>query len=676
MPDARRSPRFVVASSLVLFLVLAGVLVKWASRYLPPPKPNRLIVEYSPYVRAGAVHALDWYPFSHLAFEVARSQQRPVFLEIGTSFSRRSQSLTHYAFYDGEFLRILRQQFVCVRVDGREMPWVAEALAMNTPLFTLQEGSVIAVLDSSGGVYAQTPYRSLYAVATGAGLMDWTTREARVWVYSRDEVVKAVRAEAESRRRMASQTFSSLPLSEEMALAFARNLYETLKDSPGSLVLSSGEAFAVPLNPAIPALLLETGYSSSWWLEALIQSPCYDWVEGGFFVSSVEPGWRRPQFAKATGHSALLAWECARTGTPLLSFVAGQTFDWILKEMVDSTAELVMCGQETDEGVREYSAFYEWREDQLPVEAKEFFGLGEGRNRWAPLILINFSGTQGEKRNRFLQVLQTLREIRKARPSPAKDRSFYADVLGQVLASLYGASLYMRGRGLEESAEVLFRAGERIFVQPSGSVLHAPTGRARVTGYLGDYVWMARAALEKYRVTGDANALHTALRITERMRELFSAPGGGFWNHLSGELALADFMVPFRRVVDDPLESSSAVAIRNLRDLAYITRRGEFWEEAQKALEASGGLATDLGIFGTGYFRSLWWMYQPAIVAHGVSPREVVELQRSLPRWSVLPAFWGKGFQPGYYWVEGFTFQGPFGIAEIKERVKTWEGGL
>ncbi len=671
MPEARRSPRFAVVSYLVLFLVLTGVLVKWASKYLPAPKPNRLIVEYSPYVREGAVHALDWYPFSPEAFEVAHFQQKPIFLEIGTSFSRRSQSLTQYAFYDGEFLRILRQQYVCVRVDYAEMPWVAQALALNSPIFSLQEGSVVAVLDPAGRVYAQTPYRSLYAVQAGAGLMDWTTRQARAWVYSRDEVISTVHSQGEVRRRMAEETLSPLPLSGEMALAFARNLVETFKTSPGTLSFPSGEVVAVPLNPAVPALLLETGYGSSWWLEALCGSSCYDWVGGGFFVSGVEPAWRRPQFAKASGHSALLALECARAGTPLLSFVARQTLEWILKEMRDSSVELVMCGQETDEGVREDSAYYEWRADQLPPEVRAFFALA-GEGNVEPLSLTRVPVVEGEEGARFREALRQLREIREKRPSPAKDRSFYADVQGQVLASLYGASVFLGDAGLVESAESLYRASERAFVQPSGSVLHSPAGRARVTSYLGDYAWMARAALERYKATRDETALRTALRVTARMRELFSAPGGGFWNHLPGELGFAGFLIPFRQLADDPLESSTALAVRNLRDLALITKDEGLWEEALRALEASGGFAGRLGVFGTGYFRALWLLHQPAILANGVGPSRIAELQRSLPGWSVLPAFWKGRAEEGFYWVEDFKPEGPYTLEEIRERAKEW----
>lgn len=194
-----------------------------------------------------------------------------------------------------------------------------------------------------------------------------------------------------------------------------------------------------------------------------------------------------------------------------------------------------------------------------------------------------------------------------------------------------------------------------------------------MTGYLGDYVWMARAGLERYKVTRDETALQTAIRVTARMRELFSAPGGGFWNHMPGELAFAGFMIPFRQVADDPIESSTALAIRNLRDLALITKNEEFWKEALRALEASGGFAGRLGVFGAGYFRALWLVHQPAILAHKVSPSQIAELQSSLPEWTVLPAFWKDTVEAGFYWVEDFNPQGPYSSEEIRERTRGWQ---
>jgi uncharacterized protein len=46
---------------------------------------NRLINEKSPYLLQHAHNPVDWYPWGNEAFEIAKSQDKPVFLSIGYS---------------------------------------------------------------------------------------------------------------------------------------------------------------------------------------------------------------------------------------------------------------------------------------------------------------------------------------------------------------------------------------------------------------------------------------------------------------------------------------------------------------------------------------------------------------------------------------------------------------
>jgi len=48
-------------------------------------KPNRLIHETSPYLLQHAYNPVNWYAFSKEAFDVAKKEEKPVFLSIGYS---------------------------------------------------------------------------------------------------------------------------------------------------------------------------------------------------------------------------------------------------------------------------------------------------------------------------------------------------------------------------------------------------------------------------------------------------------------------------------------------------------------------------------------------------------------------------------------------------------------
>ncbi|WP_082823073.1 MULTISPECIES: DUF255 domain-containing protein [Bacillaceae] len=48
-------------------------------------KPNRLIAEKSPYLLQHAYNPVHWYPWGEEAFEIAKRENKPVFVSIGYS---------------------------------------------------------------------------------------------------------------------------------------------------------------------------------------------------------------------------------------------------------------------------------------------------------------------------------------------------------------------------------------------------------------------------------------------------------------------------------------------------------------------------------------------------------------------------------------------------------------
>nr|WP_088226163.1 DUF255 domain-containing protein [Desulfosporosinus sp. FKB] len=48
-------------------------------------KPNKLINEKSPYLLQHAYNPVDWYPWNNEDFEVAKRDNKPIFLSIGYS---------------------------------------------------------------------------------------------------------------------------------------------------------------------------------------------------------------------------------------------------------------------------------------------------------------------------------------------------------------------------------------------------------------------------------------------------------------------------------------------------------------------------------------------------------------------------------------------------------------
>ena len=83
---------------------------------------NHLLREKSPYLLQHAENPVDWYPWSHEAFEKAAREDKPVFLSIGYSTCHWCHVMAHESFEDQEVAKRLNADYVPVKVDREERP--------------------------------------------------------------------------------------------------------------------------------------------------------------------------------------------------------------------------------------------------------------------------------------------------------------------------------------------------------------------------------------------------------------------------------------------------------------------------------------------------------------------------------------------------------------------------
>ena len=69
---------------------------------------NKLINEKSPYLLQHAYNPVDWYPWNEEAFEIAKRDNKPVFLSIGYSTCHWWQTAYYNQFGEKRVQRLLR----------------------------------------------------------------------------------------------------------------------------------------------------------------------------------------------------------------------------------------------------------------------------------------------------------------------------------------------------------------------------------------------------------------------------------------------------------------------------------------------------------------------------------------------------------------------------------------
>jgi uncharacterized protein YyaL (SSP411 family) len=76
--------------------------------------PNKLIHEKSPYLLQHAYNPVKWYPWCEEAFQIAKNEQKPIFLSIGYSTCHWCHVMEYESFEDKEIASIMNEVFVSI----------------------------------------------------------------------------------------------------------------------------------------------------------------------------------------------------------------------------------------------------------------------------------------------------------------------------------------------------------------------------------------------------------------------------------------------------------------------------------------------------------------------------------------------------------------------------------
>ena len=84
--------------------------------------PNRLAAEQSPYLLQHKDNPVDWYPWGQGAFDLARRENKPIFLSVGYSTCHWCHVMEHESFENPVIAELLSRYFVSIKVDREERP--------------------------------------------------------------------------------------------------------------------------------------------------------------------------------------------------------------------------------------------------------------------------------------------------------------------------------------------------------------------------------------------------------------------------------------------------------------------------------------------------------------------------------------------------------------------------
>jgi uncharacterized protein YyaL (SSP411 family) len=598
---------------------------------------NRLARERSPYLLQHAYNPVDWYPWGDEAFDVAASQNRPIFLSIGYSTCHWCHVMAHESFESGEVAAILNESFVSIKVDREERPDVDRVYMTFVQATTGSGGWPMSVWLTPdlkpfyGGTYFPPDARW-----GKPGFADILREIVRVWQEEHEKVHASAENLTEQIKGMrAVPAGAAVPGPAILAEGVAQ-LAHTFDNERGGF----GDAPKFPRPSELFFLMRETARTGDFTpalmvaktLQAMAFGGMRDHIGGGFHRYSVDGEWRVPHFEKMLYDQAQITLACLEAhqlaGDVFFADIAQDTLEYVLREMTSEeggfySAEDADSLPPGEKGAPPYSghkmegAYYLWTETEIDEllgdEAPAFklrFGVRSGGNApqdphgeftgrnilYIARSLDDVAETTKRSRADVEDSLRRSRmklfEARVKRPRPELDDKILTAWNGLMLAAFARAARLLpeaeaRARYLEAA---LKSAGflRKVMWDPARSVMRRRyrEGDAGIDGYAEDYAYLIFGLLELFQASGDPQWLQWARGLQGRMDDLFSDEEHGGWFNTTGEDPTV--ILRLKEDYDGAEPAPSSIGVLNLLMLAHLIDEPALHERAEKTLRMFG----------------------------------------------------------------------------------------
>jgi uncharacterized protein len=549
---------------------------------------NRLADATSPYLLQHAENPVDWHEWGPEALERARREDRPLLLSVGYAACHWCHVMAHESFEDPETAALMNERFVNVKVDREERPDV-DAIYMDAVQAMSGHGGwpmTVFLTPDGEPFFAGTyfPSEDRHGMPAFRRVLEAVSE---AWRDRRDEVVGQGRQVVEAIAR--TPRGSPEPLSEDLLRTAHRGLRDAFDPEWGGF--GSAPKFPQPMTLEFLLRCHLRGYEGALelvttTLDRMAAGGIYDQLGGGFHRYSTDRIWLVPHFEKMLYDNAQLARLYLHayqvTGRDRYREVAGETLEYLLREMRNPAGGFFSAQDADSEGVEGKSYVWSWDElvEVAGRDVASFLGASPGGNWEGANVLRR---TEGEAPADLGEARARLRTRREERPQPDTDDKVLAGWNGLAIEAFAEA-----GRVLGEPAFVKAAVEAADFVlehlrRDDGRLLRAwREGRTSGPAYADDHALLASACLALYETTFEVRWFAEARRLADDLVRLFHDPeGGGFYQTGSDAERL---VVRPKELFDNAVPSGNSAAAQVLQRLARFTGEAGYEQAGVSAL--------------------------------------------------------------------------------------------
>ena len=616
-------------------------------------RSNSLAKAASSYLRSAMHQPVDWLEWGDAAFARARSQNKPILLDIGAVWCHWCHVMDRESYEDSEIAEIINGHFIAVKVDRDERLDVDARYQSAVQAMSGQGGWPLTVILTPegkpffGGTYF--PKEERYG-RPGFGHVLLTM--AHAYHERKDEVLESADSVVAAIEYNESFSGRSADLQAGIVQKLVQSALQQFDKHQGGF----GTQPKFP-HPSILDLLLDhanrTGdeaarHAVQMTLDRMANGGMYDHLAGGFHRYSVDDRWIVPHFEKMSYDNSELLKNYVHSFQsfvdPEHARVAHEVIRWMDTVLSDRERGGFYASQDADESLDDDGDYFTWTREEaaavLTVEEMEvaaaYYDIGElgdmHHNPQKNTLHIDHSLAEVARRASIsVEQAGTLLQSAKAkmyaarllRPTPYVDKTVYVNWNSLAISAYLDAAHVL---GIESARRFALRSLDRILAeswQPDGSlhrvVAYADGQRPSkpVSGMLDDYAALGLACVDAWESTTQLRYFQCAESVADAMiARFFDATGGGFFDTAQDSFAEQPLGVLGARrkpLQDSPTPAGNSLAVLLLLRVAELNLRNDLREKAEDTLEAFAGVAEKFGLHAGAYGQALQRYLLPPI---------------------------------------------------------------
>ena len=582
---------------------------------------NRLANEKSAYLRHAAHQKIDWYPWSDEAFEIARQEDKPVFLSSGAVWCHWCHVMAKESFEDEETARLLNDLFINVKLDRDARPDIDRRYQQAVAAMGGGSGwplSVFLTPDKRpfyGGTYFPPENRQ---GKPGFKNVLWSVH--KFYTTKRDDAAEYAERVMDV---LKTEALDPTDVDETMVREAESAMLSQFDIQNGGF----GAAPKFPMPGALEFLIRRSvvpddpvaGKAARAMLDAMARGGFHDHLGGGFHRYSVDEAWIVPHFEKMADDNAGLL----RNYTDGHAVFGDERFRDVAMDIISFTRHVLSdpdggfyASQDADVTPDDEGGYFTWTDQELrtALAPEEYAVLSayllheQGSMHHDPAKKVLFArqslediakdlGRSAEGVRGIIEGgKKKLLNARAKRPAPFIDRTLYTAQNGMLIAAYFHAGCVFDDEAITAFGE---KSLERILRERF--VDHALLHAEGIPAGLDDYIHLIDALIEGYVATAEQRYLSQADELmTACVDHFFDTEAGGFFDTETEVLGTR-----LKKIEDVPHPSANALAILLLLKLSLMTGKDEYRRMAHQSLRLFAGFAREIGVHAGTYFRSL-----------------------------------------------------------------------